>query len=212
MLEAINFFAIFVICSICGLGLGLLMIVGFFLRRRPRAEHAWQVFATRTGLTFSVGKGYAKELVTGQFRGRALRLEYIDHINPFGADTLGTRLSLAVKNPARLGLTAETGAGIGKLGSVFGVAEVKLGDEALDRKYTFRSQPASLASQILLIPTIRQQLLEAAQVKLALDGENLQEDTLETIEDFDTLVKLANWLSDVADVLEPVLEKASQAQ
>ena len=101
MFEAINFFAIFVLCSICGLGLGLLMIVEFFLRRRPRPEHAWQAFATRTGLTFSVGKGYAKELVTGQFRGRALRLEYIDHINPFGADTLGTRLSLAIKNPAR---------------------------------------------------------------------------------------------------------------
>jgi hypothetical protein len=141
-----------------------------------------------------------------------LRLEYIDHINPFGADTLGTRLSLAIKNPARLGLTAETGAGIGKLGSVFGVAEVKLGDEALDRKYTFRSQPASLAPQILLSPAIRQQLLDATQVKLALDGETLQEDSLETIEDFDTLIKLANWLSDIADVLEPVLEKTSQAQ
>jgi hypothetical protein len=212
MLESINFFAIFVLCTLCGLGFGLLMIIEFFLQRRPQTEHAWYKFAARTGLTFSVGKGYAKELVTGQYRGRALRLEYIDHMNPFGADTLGTRMTLAVKNPARLSLTAETGAGIGKLGSVFGVAEVKLGDEALDRKYTFRSQPASLAPQILLAPSLRQLLLEAAQVKLALDGDTLQENSLETIHDFDTLVKLANWLSDVADVLEPVLEKTSQAQ
>jgi len=212
MFEAINFFAVFVLCTICGLGIGLLMLIEFFLRRRPQPEHAWKVFATRTGLTFSVGKGYAKELVTGQFRGRTLRLEYIDHLNPFGADTLGTRMTLAVKNPARLSLTAETGAGIGKLGRVFGVPEVKLGDEALDGKYTFRSQPASLASQILLTPALRQQLLETAQVKLALDGETLQEDSLELIHDYDALVKLANWLSDVADVLEPVLEKTSQAQ
>jgi hypothetical protein len=90
---------------------------------------------------------------------------------------------------------------------------VKLGDEALDSKYTIRSEPASLASQILLTPSIREQLLGAPYILLALDGEMLlQENRFEMIKDVAALVKTADWLSAVADVLEPVLEKTGQAQ
>lgn len=213
MFEAVNFFAIFVICTVCGLGLGVLLIIEFFLRRRPQSEHPWYKFAAQTGLTFSVGKGFAKELVTGQYRGRALRLEYITHFNPLGADSISTCMSLAVKNPSGQKLTVETGAGAGKIGRVFGVNEVKLGDEALDNKYTIRSEPAALASQILLTPIIRQQLMNSPYILLALDGEMLlQENRFEMIKDVAALVKIADWLSAVADVLESALEKTNQSQ
>jgi hypothetical protein len=210
MFEALIIFAL---CSLCGLGLVVVLIIEFFLRRKRKAGHPWRIFAAQTGLTFDEGKGYAKELVTGQYRGRALRLEYITHFNPLGTDSISTRMSLAVKNPSAQKLTVETGAGAGKIGRVFGVAEVKLGDEALDSKYTIRSEPASLASQILLTPSIREQLLGAPYILLALDGEMLlQENRFEMIKDVAALVKTADWLSAVADVLEPVLEKTGQAQ
>ncbi len=186
------------LCVMCALGVGAAALAVFLYSRAPRAVHPWQDFAGRTGLHFDV----ERFCVTGVYRGRSLRLETVNHFNPLGADTTGTRMTLTVKNPAGNGLTVESGSGAGKLGRLFGVAEVKVGDPVLDRAYTIRSQPPTLAAQVLLAPVIHRRLQATPYVKLALEGEALMEDYYQYVADCNALLVMAAWLSDVADVLD----------
>jgi hypothetical protein len=194
-------------CAACFFGVGLLIIVVLWLRSRPKAEDGWQVFATRCGLVFSPDP----RLVTGQYRGRDLKLEAFYSFNPFGADTSGTKMTVSVKNPLGWHLTAETGAGIGRLGGLFGVEQIKLGVDELDKKFTFRSQPPELAPRLLLTPALHQYLAATPHyVKLTLEGETLHESPLDEIKDSGRLLMLANWLCSTAETLEALAEQPSQ--
>ncbi len=199
-------FTLLLLLSAACLGGLLLALLLYFVFRRPKAEDGWQVFAARHGLVYSANP----RLVTGEYRGRELRLESFSSFNPFGADTYGTQLSLSVKNSSGWRLTIETGAGAGRIGKIFGVPEVKLGDEELDKKYTFRAEPPDLVARLLRAPSLRQYLLTTKQyVKLTLENETLSESPLDVIMESDRLLNLANWLCSVGETLEALEMPAS---
>ena len=187
-----------ILTTLC-IGAFLLFFGISYLFRRQKTEDGWQVFAARHGLTFSA----KPRLVTGVYRDRQLRLEPFSSFNPFGADTDGTKLAVSVKNPSGWHFTIETGSGAGRIGKIFGVAEVKLGIKDLDEKYTFRSEPPDVVARLLQSPVLQQYLLSTKQyVKLSLEGETLFENPLDTIEASDQLQSWLDWLCLVGEKLE----------
>jgi hypothetical protein len=187
-----------ILSSLC-IGAFLLFFGISYLFRRQKSEDGWQVFAVRHGLNFSA----KPRQVTGVYRNRQVRLEPFSSFNPFGADTNGTKLVVSVKNPSGWHLTIETGSGAGRIGKIFGVAEVKQGIKELDEKYTFRSEPPDVVVRLLQSPALQQYLLTTKQyVKLSLDGEMLIENPLDTIEASDQIQSWLDWLCTVGEKLE----------
>jgi len=191
---------------------GMLFFVGFFVaviyiiyRSRQEQSKAWRHVAARTGLTFEPGVLLGSPRVTGNYRGRALRLDAF--ARRYGASdvTRYTRIVLAVNNRAGVVLTLRREGVLSPIAKALGAEDIRLGDEEVDRRFLIQSRPATFAAELFTSRELRQRLLQIRALHLvAVNGTELRFEQVEVgIEkDVDYLLSLFDLLSDLAEQLE----------
>src|SRR5262245_4406235 len=109
-----------------------------FLSRRAR-DKAWRELAEGTGLTFEPGGFLGSPRVTGTYRGHALTLDTFTR----GAGKtrrVYTRIVLFVNNQDSAYLALYQESVFSKVGKFFGMQDIQVGDEDLDRKFIIKSR------------------------------------------------------------------------
>lgn len=176
------------------------VFVWIFLSRRAR-DKSWRELAESTGLTFEPGGFLGSPRVTGAYRGHSLTLDTFTR----GAGKnqhVYTRIVLFVNNQDNAYLALYRESVFSKIGKFFGMQDIQVGDEDLDRKFIIKSRPENFAASLLLIGNLRQQLLEAGAVNIELDGRELHFEQLGVLTNQEYLRSLFDLLSDLAAAVE----------
>ena len=191
---------------IAGAGLLLtLFIVGVFALvyfSRQRWQKAWGDLATVTGLTFEPG-GFLgpSPRVAGTYRGRALTLDTFTRGSGEHRHTY-TRIVLFVNNAAGLYLALYQESVFSKIGKFFGMADIQVGDEEVDRRFVIKSKPENFAASLFTSISLRERLLQARVLNVEVDGRELTFEQSGVLTDVEYLKFLFDLLSDVGDRVE----------
>jgi hypothetical protein len=148
-----------------------------FVTRKRRKKPAWEELAARTTLTYQP-RNYTRSIMTdslkGVYAGRQLVLQTVRGGGEL--QTLYTRISVQVNNPAdyRLSLTPRNV--LTRLVRRLGVRYTPVGDEAFDRRFFTLGRPAELPHAVFASPELRRFFRQARPLDIKLSGNNLQLD------------------------------------
>jgi hypothetical protein len=183
--------------------IGGLLTLGFgaayFGRRRLR--NAWGELAARTGLALEPGSLFVAPRVTGTYRSHPLTLETFTRGSGKSRTTY-TRIVLFVQNPANVYLALYQESVFSKIGKFFGMKDVQVGDEEIDRRFIIKSQPESFAASLATSISLRQRLLEARKLNVEVDGREVTFEQVGLLTDGEYLRFLFDLLCDLADRVE----------
>lgn len=182
--------------SILGLALG----VGYYSRKRQ--QQAWSDLAAQTGLTFEAG-GYfgPAPRVTGAYRGHTLTLDTFTRGSGKSRTTY-TRIVLFVNNAANIYLTLYQESVFSKIGKFFGMQDIQVGDEEVDRRFIIKGRPENFAASLFTSISLRERLLQARVLNVEVDGRELTFEQVGVLKDAEYLKFLFDLLSDVAERVE----------
>jgi len=176
------------------------VIAMIYFSRRAR-EKAWRELAESTGLTYESGGFFGSSSVTGTYRGHSLTLDTFTR----GAGKhrrIYTRIVLFVNNRDNAYLALYQESVFSKVGKFFGMQDIQVGDEDLDRKFIIKSRPETFAVNLLLTGGLRTKLLEARSLNIELDGRELHFEQMGVSTNQDYLRSVFDLLSDVAAAIE----------
>lgn len=170
--------------------------------RSQRRNAAWQELAARNGLQFEPGSVLSYPSVSGRYRGRNLVLKNIRRTRGKQRAKTYTRLTLSVANRANLRFGLYDQDAISGLFTALGAQDVRIGDEAVDRRFVIKSQPEEFARRLFAAPGLRERLLQVKPMNLTLEGNELVFEQYGILNDADRLKFLFDLLTDVADKAE----------
>ncbi|MBI3361577.1 MAG: hypothetical protein HY023_10775, partial [Chloroflexi bacterium] len=107
-----------------------------------------------------------------------------------------------VNNQANVYLALYEESVFSKIGKFFGMEDVQIGDEDVDRRFIIKSRPETFAARLFTSINLRQKLLQARAVNIEVDGRELhfEQQGVETNADY--MQFLFDLLSDVAEMVE----------
>ena len=181
-------------------GLLVVFAVLAYVRRRAR-QQAWGELATRTGLTFEPGGLLTPMRITGAYRGHALTLDTYTRSSGKNSTTY-TRILLSANNPSALSLAIYDENVLGKIGKALGMQDIQVGDDELDRRFTFKGQPEPVITGLLTSISLRQKLLEARSVNVEVKGREVGWRQRGEESNADNLQFLFDLLSDLAEAVD----------
>jgi len=197
--------------------LPFLLVVGMLVifavlayRRRQARQQAWSELAVRTSLTFEPGGLLSPMRVTGTYRGRPLTLDTYTRSSGKSSTTY-TRIRLGVNNPSALSLAIYDENVLSKLGKALGMQDIQVGDDELDRRFTFKGQPQPVIASLLTSIGLRQKLLEARSVHVEVKGQEVYWQQRGAESNADYLQFLFDLLSDLAEAVDRAGEDARTA-
>lgn len=161
----------------------------------------WDEFAKGIGLTLEPGNLFVRPRVTGNYRRRAITLDTFSRGSRKHRKTY-TRIVLLVNNPSNIYLALYVEDVFSKIGNFFGMADVQIGDDEIDQRFTIKSRPETFAARLFASSNLRQKLLQARSVNLKVDGRELYFEQRGMEADPDYLQFLFDLLSDVAEMVE----------
>ncbi len=171
-----------------------------FLSRRAR-DKAWRELAESAGLTFEPGGFLGSPRVTGTYRGHTLTLDTFTR-GTGKSRQVYTRIVLFVNNQENAYLALYQEGVFSKIGKFFGMQDIQVGDEDLDRKFIIKSRPENFAASLLLIGNLRQRLLESGSLNIELDGRELHFERIGVLTNQENLRSVFDLLSDLAAAVE----------
>ncbi|MBI3762629.1 MAG: hypothetical protein HY260_12330 [Chloroflexi bacterium] len=174
---------------------------GIAYYQRQARERAWGELAGRTGLTLEPGNFLTGPRVTGNFRGHTITLDTFSRGSGKSRTTY-TRIVVFVNNQANVYLALYQESVFSKIGKFFGMEDVQIGDEDVDRRFIIKSRPETFAARLFTSINLRQKLLQARAVNIEVDGRELhfEQQGVETNADY--MQFLFDLLSDVAEMVE----------
>jgi hypothetical protein len=182
------------------IGLLVIFAVLAYLRRRAR-QQAWSELAARTGLTFEPGGLFSPMRITGAYRGHALTLDTFTRSSGKSSTTY-TRIRLSVNNPSALSLAIYDENVLSKVGKALGMQDIQVGDDELDRRFTFKGQPEPVITGLLTSIGLRQKLLEARSMHVEVKGQEVYWQQRGEESNADNLQFLFDLLSDLAEAVD----------
>lgn len=188
-----------VIILLEGLFFAVIFAVIYFSRRAR--EKAWRELAESLGLTYESGGFLGLSRVTGTYHGHSLTLDTFTRGSGKSRTTY-TRIVLFVNNQATAYLALYEEGVFSKIGKFFGMQDIQIGDEELDRRFIIKSRPENFAASLLLAGGLRQKLLETRPLNIELDGRELHFEQVGVLMNVDYLRSLFDLLSDVAGAVE----------
>ena len=188
--------------------LPFLLVVGMLVifavlayRRRQARQQAWSELAVRTSLTFEPGTLFSPMRVTGTYHGRPLALDTFTRSSGKSSTTY-TRIRLGANNPSALSLAIYDENVLSKLGKALGTQDIQVGDDELDRRFTFKGQPQQVIAGLLTSIGLRQKLLEARSVHVEVKGQEVYWQQRGAESNADYLQFLFDLLSDLAEAVD----------
>ena len=181
-------------------GMLVIFAVLAYLRRQTR-QQAWSELAVRTSLTFEPGALFSPMRVTGTYRGRPLALDTYTRSSGKSSTTY-TRIRMSVNNPSALSLAIYDENVLSKLGKVLGMQDIQVGDDELDRRFTFKGRPEPVLASLLTSAGLRQKLLEARSVHVEANGQEVYWQHRGAESNADYLQFLFDLLSDLAEAVD----------
>ena len=182
------------------IGLLVAFVVLAYLRRQAR-QQAWSELAAHTGLTFEPGGLFSPMRITGAYRGHALTLDTFTRRSGKNSTTY-TRILLSVNNPSALSLAIYDENVLSKLGKALGMQDIQVGDDELDRRFTFKGQPQPVIAGLLTSIGLRQKLLEARSVHVEVKGQEVYWQQRGAESNADHVQFLFDLLSDLAEAVD----------
>ena len=178
----------------------LVFAVAYFGRRAQQT--AWSDLAARTGLTFEPGGFFGPvPRVTGAYRGHPLTLDTFTRGSGKNRTTY-TRIVLFVNNAANVYLALYQESVFSKIGKFFGMQDIQIGDEEIDRRFIIKSKPESFAASPFTSISLRQQLLQARVLNVEVDGRELTFEQVGVLKEAEYLKFLFDLLSQLAEKVE----------
>ena len=204
--EALAFIGLFALQCLFFVGIiALALGVAYFNRRAQ--ERAWREVGERTGLTFEPGTAYLGGLVrtpprvTGTYRRHPLTLDTFTRGSGKSRTTY-TRLVLFVNNAANVYLALYQESVFSKIGKFFGMQDIQVGDEEVDRRFIIKSKPESFAAGLFTGISLRERLLQARVLNVEVDGRELTFEQVGVLTDVDYLKFLFDLLTELAEAVE----------
>lgn len=193
------------LCCLFTLALGILGAVMGYLRSQTR-NAAWQELATRNGLQFEPGGFMTYPRLSGVYRGHSLLLTNFRRTHGRRNSTTYTRLTLSLDNRANIqfGLYGENM--LSGLGKAFGMQDVRIGDETVDRRFVIQSQPEQFAAALFASAGLRERLLQTRSLYLTVKGSELIGQEIGMLTEAEYLQFLFDLLADVAERVDTVHE------
>ena len=113
-----------------------------------------------------------------------------------------TRIRMSVNNPSALSLAIYDENVLSKLGKVLGMQDIQVGDDELDRRFTFKGKPEPVITGLLTSIGLRQKLLEARSVNVEVKGQEVCWRQRGEESNADNLQFLFDLLSDLAEAVD----------
>lgn len=177
------------------------IVIGIVYWQRQNQRRAWGELAALTGLQMEEGSWWTPARVTGTYRGRSLTLDTFTRGSGKHRHTY-TRVTLFVNNTANVYLALYEENLFTKIGKFFGMEDVQVGDEDIDRRFRIKSKPETFAAKVMLNSQLRGQLLEARQLNVEADGREITFEQLGLLTETDYLKFIFDLLSSLADQVE----------
>ena len=178
------------------------LVFGTVYFSRQAQQRAWGELAAHTGLTFEPGRFFGPgPHVTGTYRSRPLTLDTFTRGSGKHRPTY-TRIVLFMDNPANVYLALYQESVFSKIGKFFGMQDLQIGDEEVDRRFIIKSKPENFAASLFTSISLRQQFLQARVLNVEVDGRELTFEQVGVLTDAEYLKFLFDLLSEVAARVE----------
>lgn len=188
------------VCALDALIVGLVLAVSYLGRRGQ--VMGWRALAEGAGLSYEGGRFFfSAPRVTGRYRGRQVTLDTFTR-RTGDSRTTYTRILMFVNNQANIYLAMYQESVFSKMGKFFGLQDVQIGDDEIDRRFVIKSKPETFAASLLSYINLRQRLLEARRLNVEVDGREITFEQVGVIRDVERLRFLIDLLSDLADAVE----------
>jgi len=199
--ETLAILSVWLIQALFFVGL-LAFVFGIVYFRRQAQQKAWSDLATQTGLTFEPGGFFGPvPRVTGAHRGHTLTLDTFTRGSGKHRHTY-TRIVLFVNNAVGIYLALYQESVFSKIGKFFGMEDLQIGDEEVDRRFIIKSKPESFAASLFTSISLRQQLLQARVLNVEVDGRELTFEQVGLLTDVEYLKFLFDLLGQLAERVE----------
>ena len=199
--ETLAILSVWLIQALFFVGL-LALVFGIVYFRRQAQQKAWSDLATQTGLTFEPGGFFGPvPRVTGIHRGHTLTLDTFTRSSGKHRTTY-TRIVLFVDNPANIYLALYQESMFSKIGKFFGMADIQIRDEEVDRRFIIKSKPENFAASLFTSISLRQQFLQARVINVEVDGRELTFEQVGLLNDVEYLKFLFDLLCQLAERVE----------
>jgi hypothetical protein len=174
------------------------LVVGIAYFSRQARLRAWGELASRLGLTLEPGSFFVSPRVTGTYRGRPLTLHTFTRGSGRHRHTY-TRVHIGLENPAGIRFAVYQEGVFSAIGKLFGMQDVQIGDEELDRRFVIKSQPESFAASLVTSISLRGKLLQARSVNIEVEGGEVTHTQHGVLMDVEYLRFVFELLCEVAD-------------
>ena len=178
------------------------LVFGALYFTRQAQQKAWGELAARTGLTFEPGGFFGPvPRVTGAYRSHSLTLDTFTRGSGKHRHTY-TRIVLFVNNQANVYLALYQEGVFSKIGKFFGMQDIQVGDEEVDRKFIIKSKPENYAASLFTSISLRDQLLKTRTLNVEVDGRELTFEQMGLLTDVEYLKFLFDLLCQLAERVE----------
>jgi hypothetical protein len=179
--------------------IAIVLVVNYY--GRQSRLRAWGELASNTGLTCESGGFFSPIRVTGMYRGHGLVLDTFTRSSGKSSQTY-TRIVLSANNPSDLSLAIYEEGVMSKIGKALGMQDIQLGDADLDQRFIIKGRPEEAIVNLLAFGSLRQKLLDARSLNLALDGQQVHFEERGVELDIGRLQFLFDLMSDLAEAIE----------
>jgi len=187
-------------CAAPVLVIGIAFVANQIQRRRITEN--WRMLASRTGLVMEPGSFMTMPSISGTFQGRPARV-YTYTVSHGRSSTRYTAASLQVKNPGSLVFEVRRENLFDSIGKALGAQDVQIGVEDFDRQFLIKSQPESLARDLLgMDSNLRSIIAAIPNVNITYGGSTILYKQTGLNTDADLLYRIFDTLSHVADAIE----------
>jgi hypothetical protein len=174
---------------------------------------AWEQLSLRTGLTLDRGGWWAAQAnLSGRYRSYPLVLKTYTVGTSSRSRTIYTLVAVGVQNKEGSAFRLSPAGVLSRLGEALGMQDVKIGDEAFDRRFAITSRPPEFVMALLGDDMLRHSLMDRVKrnAVIGLEGNRLTYTCMGVEKDVDYLEFLFNLLCDIADRIDGSAEEEEE--
>jgi hypothetical protein len=186
-----------------GMAAFVLLILGVWYLGRTSQVRGWRSLAEQNGLTFSGGVAPWKDLsISGAYRGRELLLQMIMRGSTSKNRRYYTRVTVTAKSGLIPQMEIKPEGVFEFFGKIVGWQDIEIGNEPIDKKYTITGQPVAEVMKMLSSLDLQQRLQEMSNVRSVIQGSSVSCEKNGVEKDPDTLQKMFDLVSALAEQAE----------
>lgn len=181
----------------------ILGALAYLLLDPKKKQDSWKELADSLGMSYepqNIRKGMLSAVVSGNYRGRDLKLNTIRSGSE--AQALYTQIQLQVDNPDGKTISISKRNIFTEAVKRLGVPYVSTGDEEFDRKFVVVAKPQELVKKLLGSPYLRQKLIRTRKLDIDLRDNQLKFLVRGFVRDTETILELFDLINEFADRVE----------